>query len=144
MALILSKGTLLKQEIASVFVTVAQLKTISFDGAESETFDSTTLDSGTGKRHTPTGYVEGGSFSASGYYDPALAGHQSLTDLVNESYIAAGVVVPQAWKVVFTDNAATEMLFSTVGASAGIKVDPGAALMIEFKGKLTGLLTFPT
>lgn len=137
MALVVSKGTVLKQEIASVFTAVAQLKSIGFDGAESETFESTTLDSGVGKRHTPTGYSEGGSFTASGFYDPALVGHQSLTDLVS-------VPATQNWKCIFADGALTEMAFATAGAGATIKVDPASGLMLDFKGKLTGLLNFPT
>lgn len=137
MALVVSKGTILLQKIASVFVAVAQMKSISFDGAESETFDSTTLDSGVGKRHTATGYVEGGSFTASGFYDPALSGHQSMTDIVNTP-------ANTDWKVTFADAAPTDMTWTTAGAGAGIKVDPGSALVIEFKGKLTGLLGFPT
>ncbi len=137
MSLVVSKGTVLKQEIATVFTAVAQLKSIGFDGAESETFESTTLDSGVGKRYTPTGYAEGGSFSASGFYDPALVGHQSLTDLVS-------MPGTQNWKTIFADTALTEMAFATVGASATIKVDPGSGLMFDFKGKLTGLLNFPT
>ena len=140
MALVLSKGTTLQMTIATVGTTVAQLKTISFDGAESETFDSTTLDSGIGKRHTPTGYVEGGSFSASGFYDPSV--HSGLAAAVNDSYFDAGDLVPIACTVTFTDDGESAMTFNITGASLGIKVDPGSGVMLEFKGKLTGLLTF--
>ena len=146
MALVVSKGTVLKQYTGGVFVAVAQLKSIGFDGAESETFESTTLDSGIGKTYTPTGYTEGGSFSATAFYDPALAGHKALTALMNDPRVVispATAWVPQNWKVVFADTALTEMTFSTANAGATIKVDPASGLMLDFKGKITGLLNFP-
>ena len=44
MAKLRSKGTLLTAEVASVMTPVTQSTSISFDGAEAETFDGRTLD----------------------------------------------------------------------------------------------------
>ncbi|HSG60852.1 MAG TPA: hypothetical protein VLA24_05385, partial [Pseudomonadales bacterium] len=83
MTKVVSKGTVLQQEISSVFTAVAQVISIDQSGAESETFESTTLDtSGAGKEYAQTGYTEGGSLSFELFYDPALAGHQAISDLL--------------------------------------------------------------
>ena len=66
MAKVPSKGTVLQQEISSVFTAVAQLTEISQGGIKSETYDATTLDtSGAGKEYSQTGYSEGGTVDIS-------------------------------------------------------------------------------
>ena len=63
MAKVKVKGTIIKQEIATVLTAVAQITEFSSSGAESETFDATTIDTtGAGKEYEATGYSEGGSF----------------------------------------------------------------------------------
>lgn len=134
MAIVVSKGTIIKQTIASVLTAVAQVKSFGLDGMKSESFDSTTLDSGVGKRHSLTGYSEGGSVSMSLFYDPSLAGHKALLAPITTP--AEGV-----WNMVTPDAAVTA--FTTSEWGAGIKVDPGAGLMLDCSGKITGLPTFP-
>jgi len=70
MAKVPVKGTIIKQEISAVLTAVAQITEFSSSGAESETYDATTIDtSGAGKEYAPTGYSEGGSFDFSMFYD---------------------------------------------------------------------------
>ncbi|MFZ9092497.1 MAG: hypothetical protein ACO3FE_20660, partial [Planctomycetaceae bacterium] len=92
------KGTIIKQTIATVLTAVAQITEFSHDGAESETFDATTIDtSGAGKEYSQTGYTEGGNFNFSIFYDPALSGHQAITDLLTTP-------AECVWNITFTDT----------------------------------------
>ena len=101
------KGTIIKQTIATVLTAVAQITEFSHDGAESETYDSTTVDtSGAGKTYGQTGYTEGGNFNFTIFYDQALSGHQAITDLLTTP--AACV-----WNITFTDTGPTTSAFTS-------------------------------
>ena len=110
MAKVASKGTVLQQEISSTFTAVAQLTELSYSGGESETFDTTCLDSGVGKTLGQTGYSEAGEVSLGGFYDPALAGHQAISDLVSTP-------ADNNWKIIFADSGTTAMTFTSAGVS---------------------------
>ena len=63
MAKLKVKGTVIKQTISASLTAVAQITEFNHDGAESETYDATTIDtSGAGKEYSQTGYSEGGNF----------------------------------------------------------------------------------
>lgn len=79
MAKVKVKGTVIKQTISTVLTAVAQIIDFTHDGAESETYDATTIDTtGAGKEYSQTGYSEGGNFNFSLFYDPALSGHKAI------------------------------------------------------------------
>lgn len=138
MTVIASKGTALQQELSMVFTAVAQLTDISRTGAESETFETTTLDtSGAGKTYAATGYSEPGSYDASGFLDPALAGHQALTDLITTP-------ADQNWKVVHADGASTEEPFTGAGIGVDWTATMNDGLKFSMSIKTDGLPTFPT
>jgi hypothetical protein len=61
MSKIVGKAASLRQEISSVYTTIAQLTSIKKAGAKSLTYDSTTLDGGAAKTYDPTGYAEPGT-----------------------------------------------------------------------------------
>lgn len=132
------KGTVIKQEISSVLTAVAQIVEFSHSGAESETFDATTVDtSGAGKEYAPTGYSEGGSFDFSIFYDPALAGHQALTDLVTTP-------AECNFDITFTDAGATNCTFTAAGVGFGFTGAMGDGLKADVSLKLDQLFAYST
>lgn len=138
MAKIKCKGTALQQTLGTAFVTVAQV--ISLDGpeAEAETYESDTLDNtDAGIPYDETGRTEGGSVSGELFFDPVLAGHQAITDLLTTP---AGC----AWNIVFADEAETEWPFDGAGLSFGPRVALNDGLKASFSIKLDKAVTYPT
>ena len=132
------KGTVLEQELAMVFTAVAQVISLGQSGAESETFKDTTLDTvGAGHTYSPTGYSEPGSAEGELFYDPALAGHQAMTDLITTP-------AKQNWKLKFADPAVSEQPFTGAGFGFDQDVDMDDGLKASFSIKNTGLPTFTT
>jgi len=135
MSKIKSKGTALQQMIGTVYTAVAQCLSIDASGAESETYESTTLDGGVGKTYDQTGFTESGSVSAELFYDPALAGHQALVELLTTP-------ADETWKIVWSDT--SEWAFT----GAGVGFDASASLNDGVKGtlsiKIDGDITFPS
>lgn len=138
MAKVACKGTVLQQELSMVFTAVAQIVSLGQSGAESETFDCTTLDtSGAGKEYGQTGYTEPGSVDFELFYDPALAGHQAMTDLLTTP-------AEQNWKIIFADTGVTEYPFTGAGIGFDVAVDMNDGLKASGSIKLNGLGTWPT
>lgn len=132
------KGTVIRQTIASVLTAVAQVTEFSHSGAETETFDATTVDtSGAGKEYAPTGYSEGGSVDFSIFYDPALAGHQAITDLVTTPATCV-------WNFTFTDTGPATCAFTSAGLGFGFTGAMNDGLKADVSLKLTGLLAYST
>lgn len=73
----------------------------------------------------------------SGFYDPALAGHQAITDLLTTP-------ADQNWRVTFADSAPTSWDFT--GAGVGFDVTVAMADGVKFSSsiKVDGLPTYPT
>ena len=138
MAIVKCKGTILQQEISSNYTAVAQLDSVSYEGGASSTFDMTTLDtSGAGRQHSQTGYADSGSVSFSGLYDPALAGHQAITDLITTP-------AAQNWKIIFADAGASVMTLSGAGVSFDITAAMDDGLKFSSSITCTGLPVFTT
>lgn len=138
MAKVKSKGTVLKQDIAATLTAVAQIIEVGHDGAESETYESTTLDtSGAGKEYSQTGYSEGGSVDFSIFLDPALAGHQSLMDDVTTP-------AERDYEITFADTGATASAFTAAGIGFGFTAAMNDGLKADVSLKLNQLMTYPT
>jgi hypothetical protein len=138
MAKIKVKGTVIKQTISASLTAVAQITEFSHDGAESETYDATTLDtSGAGKEYSQTGYSEGGNFSFGIFYDDKLAGHQAITDLVTTP---ANCV----WDITTTAVSASAMAFTSAGVGFGFTGAMNDGLKADVNLKITGLLAYST
>ena len=138
MAKVIVKGTVLNQTITTTLTAVAQVIEFGHDGAESETFDSTTIDTtGAGKEYDPTGYSEPGSVDFSLFYDPNLAGHQAITD---------ELVTPatNTWSLVFADAGTTTSTFKTAGVGFGFTGAMNDGLKADVSLKLSGLMNYPT
>lgn len=131
------KGSILQLEIASVFTTITQLLSIDGPDMKPEVYESRTLDDGAGIGQKPTGYVNGGTVSVEGFFDPVGATHQALTDLVT----APAVV---NWKIKYSDGSATAWPFAgtLTNFKTSIKMNDG----IKFNGEITldGIPTLPT
>lgn len=138
MSKIKCKGTALAQEIASSYVTVAQVISLELPTVESETFEADTLDNtDAGIPYQATGRTEGGSCSGELFYDPALTGHQNLTELLR---------VPQDenWQITFMDSEDSTWTFTGAGFSLGGTVALNDGLKATFSIKLDGIPTFPS
>ena len=136
MAKVPSKGTVLQQEISMTFTAVAQLTEVNRSGTESETYESTTLDtSGAFKEYEATGYTEPGTVDISGFYDPALAGHQAITTLLTTP-------ADQNWKIIYADTGTTEEAFTSAGLSHEMQTAMSDGLKFSSSLKLDGTLTF--
>lgn len=136
MARLKGKGTALQLEIASVFTPILQLTGIDGPEAEVEDDDGTDLDdTGPGKVYDPTGYVEPGEVEAEGLFDPALASHQALTDLITAP-------ATKNWKTIFSD--ATVWAYAGHLKKLGPTVEMNALVRFSFSIKLSGIVTYPT
>lgn len=136
MAKVISKGSKIQQTIAMSLTDVAQMVSFSSSGAENETVDTTTLDtSGAGKEYLATGYTEGGSIDFELIFDPALAGHQAITDLLTTP-------AEVAWKVVFSDT--SEYAFTGAGVGLDFTVDMADVIRATGSVKLDQLFTYTT
>jgi hypothetical protein len=138
MSKIKCKGTAIQQKLASVYTSVAQVISIELPEAESETYESDTLDNtDAGIPYDQTGRSEGGSCSFEFFYDPALAGHKALTELIRAP-------ADEDWKIVFADGASTAWTFTGAGFSLGGTVALNSGLKGSAKIKLDGIPTYPT
>lgn len=136
MAKVVSKGTVIKQTQSAMLTAIAQVISVDHSGAESETFDSTTLDtSGAGKEYANTGYSEGGTVDLELFYDPALAGQQFITDEITTPS-------EKAWEITFSDS--TAAAFTVAGTTFGFTVDMGDGLKASVGLKLDQLMSYPT
>jgi hypothetical protein len=137
LAIVKCKGTKLQHTVAASLVDIAQLLSIEHSGSGSETFESTTLDGSTYKTFAPTGYSNPGEVSAELFYDPALSGHQTITDLI-------ATPATNAMKLIYADTAATNQSFTSAGVQFGATVDMGDGLKGNVTYTVTGDPGWPT
>lgn len=130
MAIVKCKGTKLQHMVSAALVDIAQLLSIEHSGNGSETFDSTTLDGSVYKTFAPTGYSSPGEVSVELFYDCALSGHQSITDLI-------ATPATNAMKMIYGDTAATNQAFTSAGVQFGVTV----AMDDGLKGSITYTVT---
>lgn len=137
MAKLRCKGTLLQQDLANTFTTVAQVTDITTEGMESESVETDSLDNtSAGIPSTATGRVKPGTVSAEVIYDPSLAGHKA---------VLASLQSPNThenWKIIFTDN--TNWAFSSAGMSFGCNVKMGDVVRGSLRLTLADMATVPT
>ncbi len=136
MAKMQTKGAVIDQDIASTLTPVAQIISFGHSGAESETFDATTVDTtGAGKEYLATGYSEGGTFDFTLFYDSELAGHQALTD---------DITTPAERDYSVTLAGGTEMTFTAAGIGFGFQGDMGDGIKGDISLKLDQLMSYTT
>lgn len=140
MAKVKGKGTVLNMDIDGTPTPVAQVISIDLPDMESETYESDTLDNAlAGVPYDPTGRTEGGSAGFELFFDPALAGHAAMLDLLN----APCDYIDVDWSITFADAATTEWPFVGAGFSFGGSVALNEGVKATCSVKLDGLPTFP-
>lgn len=138
MAKIQVKGTAIQQTIGTALTDVAQITEFGHDGAEVETYDATTLDtSGAGREYEQTGYAEGGSFNFTIFLDPALAGHQSITDDITTP-------TTRNWAIAFADAATTTWTFDCAGVGLSLTGAQNDGLKADINLKVDQLANYAT
>ena len=145
MAKLKVKGTVIEQASGTTYAAVAQVTGFSISGIETETYDSRTLDGTAGVEYDPTGYVEGGSVTFDLLYDPALSGHQAITDLAVAAHLTTnGLPNDVNWKVKFANTASTELTFVSSGISVDITGDATDGLRSSITLKCDGCPVLPS
>ena len=145
MAKLKVKGTVLSQGSGTTFTPVAQIVSFGVDGMETETYDSRTLDGTAGVEYDPTGYVEGGSTTFDLLWDPALAGHQAIGDLVTAACLNTdGSANKTNWKILFANTSSTEMTMVCAGVGMSITGDASSGLAASLTLKHSGCPAIPT
>lgn len=137
MAVVKCKGTIIKHTISAALVAIAQVKSIDFSGAKSLTFDSTTLDGGVYKTKAQTGYSDPGTVALELFYDPALSGHQFITDLMDTP-------ADNAMQVTYADTGATTQSFTQAGVEFGVAVAMEDGLTGSVTYEIDGAPGWPT
>jgi len=138
MAKVQVKGTVLNHFTGTTGTAISQVISYSHSGAESETYDATTLDTtGAGKEYSQTGYAEGGTFDFSLFFDPGLAIHQALTDDVTTP-------AEREYSIVFADAATTTQTFDAAGISLGWTGEMNNGLTADVSLKLDQLMDYAT
>jgi hypothetical protein len=136
MAKIVSKGAVIKQDIASTLTAIAQCESFGSSGAGSESVKCSTLDTiGNGHEYISTGWAEGGTFDVTLQYDSELAGHQSLTDDITTP-------VERNYSVTLTGG--TEMTFTAAHIELGFTGTIDDIVKADISLKLDQLIAYTT
>ncbi len=139
----ISKGSVLKIDVATVLTAVSEVISIDHDGAENETFKFTTLDtSGSGHTYLSSGYTEPGNVNTELFFLPANAGHQQVTDHLTTPSTTAATQLDGS--ITFADTASTSMPFKIAGFSFGVSIAMDDGVKASVGMKLSGLPTYAT
>lgn len=140
---VVSKGTILKMDVAASLVAIAEVLSIDISGAKSETFDTTTLSqSASGMGRLATGFSTPPDVSAELFWVPTNAGHQAMTD---EITTPTTVVADQLdGSVTFADTAPTAVPFKIAGIEVGVTFAKDDGVKGSVKFTLNGQPTWPT
>jgi hypothetical protein len=145
MAKLKVKGTIIEQATGTTYTAIAQVVSFGVNGIETETYDSRTLDGTVGVEYDPTGYTEGGSVTFDLLYDPALAGHQAITDLATAGHLTTnGLPNDQGWKIKFANTSSTELTFVSAGIGVDITGDASDGLRSSITLKCDGCPVLPS
>lgn len=145
MAKLKVKGTVIEQATGTTYTAIAQVTGFNISGIETETYDSRTLDGTAGVEYDPTGYVEGGSVTFDLLYDPALAGHQAITDLAVAAHMTtSGLPNDVNWKVKFANTSSTELTFVSSGIGVDITGEASDGLRANITLKCDGCPVLPS
>jgi hypothetical protein len=131
MAKLKGKGTVLQKTISAVLTDTAQITDIDLSGEASGDFESTTLDGGAYETFDMTGYVSGGTVKFGLFFDPALAGHQSIvTDMSGPTTVV--------WKLKYSDSGPSSLTFTAAGTGLDQKIVTKDGLKATVTLKRTG------
>lgn len=137
---VVSKGTVLKDTISASLTAVASIISLDIDGAESQTYDSTTLDGAVFKTYDLTGYAEPPKISGELFFDPQTSTHKNFS---NRMGFVSTAPTSTVMNVVFADAGTTTMSFTSTGVAFGISVDMASGLKSKFSIQVSGDPGFP-
>ena len=132
-----SKGAALQLTIASVLTTITQVKEFTAPDSEVGTYDSTALDSGVGRDHDTTGYVEGGKVSFSAFFDPQATTHKACTALM-------ATPAKKDWNIIWSDAGTTNWPFNGIQTKFTPKAAVDEGLMVDGEIQLNGITAYPS
>lgn len=143
MAQIRSKGTLLQTTIATVLTAIVQTTAISPPSMKSLDYDSSSFDqSGVGKSKDMNGWAEGGDWSATIWWDPALASHAALMATITTPIKQTmAIVLPVTPVFGGSPTVAHTIGFINAGLELSPKTDMDKAVSCDLKGSVDGLPT---
>lgn len=126
-----SKGTSLLMSISAVYTAIPLLKSISISGAESQTYNSTTLDGSVYETNDPTGYTTAPTISAEGFRDP--------DDTTQQAFIALmAAPVATNFKVTYVDGTPLSEIYSGTGFGFDTTVAMSDGLACSYKIQTSG------
>jgi hypothetical protein len=133
MARVPGKGTLFRLTISSTLTTIGQVIELDSANDETETFDGDYLDNTDEEipvQHT--GRVSRGDISGTMFYDPDLATHQFITDILEDP----GTLLPLAGSIVLADATPASVTFNLKGISMGLSVRMNDGVKAPFSCKV--------
>jgi len=126
-----SKGTSLLMSISAVYTAIPLLKSISISGAESQTYNSTTLDGVVYETNDPTGYTTAPTISADGFRDP--------DDTTQQAFIALmAAPVATNFKVTYADTGPLSEVYSGTGFGFDTSASLNEGLSCSYKIQTSG------
>lgn len=134
MAILKGKGCVLQQTITATLVDVANVISLGLSGEEAGTFESTTLGTSVFKEYTGTGYTEPGSVDAELFFDPALAGHVTITALLSAPTTCV-------WKIKYSDSGPSSITYTSAGIGLDQTIVMNDGVKAKVKMKRTGTPT---
>ena len=129
-------GTCLFQKISSVFVLVAEVRSLTGPGITRETVDVTHLKSPDGFREFLPALKEGSDVTFDLNFDPGSASHKALLALKDTT-------IPTDFKVIWSDDDLTEWEFSATLASFEPTAEVDGPLSAAVTLKVAGAITIP-
>lgn len=136
MAVMKSKGTVVKVTISSVLTAVPAITTIDKSGEETETMDTRTLDGGIGLTLAPTGFVKPCTMTLSILYDAANTVHAFM-----KTTMRTPANLPNAVTLTYTDAGPVVETHSCVGIGFDESMDGTKPVEGKVKLTMSGLAT---
>jgi len=126
-----SKGTALLMSISAVYTAVPLLKSITISGAQSQTYNSTTLDGSVYETNDPNGYTTAPTIAAEGFRDP--------DDTVQAAFIALlAAPVATNFKVTYVDATPLSEIYSGTGFGFDTNVQMAEGLSCSYNIQTSG------
>jgi hypothetical protein len=115
MARIKGKGCSFELSVSGTYTAIAQIKSLSLSGATVESKQIDTLDTATWVAHDVTGRSLPPTFSAEVYYDPALASHQAVTNVMDTPAVTN-------CKIKYSDTGPSTQTFALAGLGFDVSI----------------------
>ena len=140
---VVSKGSILSVDVATVLTAVAEVLSINVSGAKSETFETHYINqSAAGKTKLATGFADPPTVQAQLFYIPTNTGHQALTDeITTPTIVAANQLDGQ---ITFADSGPSTLPFKIAGIEFGLQLAMNDGVKADVTFEVSGQPTWPT